>query len=106
LDALALVEEHKPEVLILDMDMPAMNGIAVIKEINRRGIDSLHILVLSGYYDRGVIQEIFRLGADAYITKEAVPELLIEVVTNIGRDVPPEKLKPVPGLLHYRNAII
>lgn len=74
-DALDLAERIKPDVVIMDIEMPGMNGI----EITRRLIaqqPELKVIALSGYVDRNFIDKMLHAGAVAYVSKStAAPEL-------------------------------
>jgi len=75
-EALDLVEKIKPDILVLDLLMPLLNGLEVTRAICRKpGITS--IVILSMHNSEAYIIEALRLGAKAYILKESPPEELI-----------------------------
>lgn len=82
LEALKMVEELKPDVLILDLSMPGMNGVDCLKEIRSRGL-KCRILVLTMYDDEEYIKEVMRSGADGYILKKSADTELIEGIIKI-----------------------
>ncbi len=65
-----LVLELRPDVLVLDLVMPGMNGIDVAKRLSRDAPET-KIVMLSGYADVAYIGESLRNGAMAYVLKEA-----------------------------------
>lgn len=67
-DAIALVTETQPDVLVLDMAMPGMNGLQVTREILVQH-PSLRILVLSMYADEQYVRNAIDAGAHGYILK-------------------------------------
>src|SRR5918997_107583 len=68
--ALDLMIEDAPDVLILDIMMPQMDGYTVLKEIKSSGIrESMKILVLTAKTSESDWVRGYKLGADAYITK-------------------------------------
>ena len=68
--ALDLMMEDAPDVLILDIMMPQMDGYTVLKEIKSSGIrESMKILVLTAKTSESDWVRGYKLGADAYITK-------------------------------------
>ncbi len=77
-EALRLVEELMPDVLLLDVQMPVLDGIAVIDILQRRGVDIL-ILVLSAIDDPLFRQELLARGACKYIPKEEAIYLAAEI---------------------------
>ncbi len=69
LEAIRLVESTQPELLVLDLSMPRMNGIGAIKEI-KKGSPKTKILVLTVQRTEEYILEAFRNGADGYCLKD------------------------------------
>ena len=72
------------DVVLLDMEMPGMNGKEVAVQLKQAG-SSVKILVLSAHDDRQYIQELLANGASGYLTKEEVPEAIIEAVRGVAR---------------------
>jgi DNA-binding NarL/FixJ family response regulator len=83
-EALKLVEKLSPDVVLLDMEMPGMNGKEVAVQLKQAG-SSAKILVLSAHDDKQYIQELLANGASGYLTKEEVPEAIIEAVRGVAR---------------------
>lgn len=78
--ALELVESERPDVVVLDMGMPEVDGLQVLSEMRERGLDS-KVLAFSGF-NGGVEEKAIALGALRYLRKgvgtmkELVPNLL------------------------------
>jgi DNA-binding NarL/FixJ family response regulator len=70
--ALHMVEQLAPDVLLLDVEMPRMNGIQVASQL-RKNESPVRILVLSAYEDRQHILGMLNGGVSGYLTKE-VPD--------------------------------
>jgi DNA-binding NarL/FixJ family response regulator len=70
LQAIRCVEEYRPDLLLLDLSMPRMDGISAIKEIKSRFPDT-KVLALTIHESDDCILEAFRSGADGYCLKEA-----------------------------------
>lgn len=83
-EALRKVEEHMPDVLLLDVEMPFMNGRQVATAIKQRDLP-VQILAISAYDDQHYIQGMLQSGAAGYITKDEVPELLLDAVSGIAQ---------------------
>jgi DNA-binding NarL/FixJ family response regulator len=83
-EALKLVEELSPDVVLLDMEMPGMNGNEVAIHLKQAG-SRVKILALSAHDDKQYIQELLANGASGYLTKEEVPEAIIEAVRGVAR---------------------
>jgi len=69
LNAIRVVENQKPDLLLLDLSMPRMNGIGAIKEIKKHS-PKTKILVLTVQRTEEYILEAFRSGADGYCLKD------------------------------------
>lgn len=80
--ALQEIAEKKPDVTILDIAMPEMDGIQCIKEIKNRGLRT-KIIVLTMYEDENYIKEVMLAGADAYIKKSAVDSELFKAISHV-----------------------
>ena len=74
-ETIELVAKLKPDVLLLDIKMPQMDGIDVAKRITERGYPT-RIVVLSMYTNRSLVRNAFRNGVYAYLLKYAVKEEL------------------------------
>jgi DNA-binding NarL/FixJ family response regulator len=83
-EALHLVDELLPDVLLLDVEMPFLNGIEVARQMKQGGRIT-RILVLSAYDDREYIQEMLANGAAGYLIKDEAPKRIIEAVLGVAR---------------------
>ena len=81
--ALLLVEEMAPDVLLLDMQLPDMKGIEVAQQLQQSGA-SVKILVLSAHDDPQYIHELIEAGAMGYLVKEEAPQVIIDAVRGIA----------------------
>jgi DNA-binding NarL/FixJ family response regulator len=84
IEALKFVEELEPDVLVLDIEMPGMNGIEVARRLNSAGA-AVRILVLSAYDDNEYIQEVLQNGVSGYIIKGEASHWLVEAVRGVAR---------------------
>lgn len=66
-EAIARVEEHDPDVLLLDLGMPVLDGLQVLEAL--QGRPRPRIVVLSGFADPDIEQQATGLGAAAYLIK-------------------------------------
>lgn len=64
------VEELKPDVLLLDINMPIMNGIKALKRLKDDGIDT-KVVILTIHEDREYLLETMQIGASGYILKDS-----------------------------------
>jgi len=86
-EALALVEEHAPDVVLLDVSMPGKTGLEVAKELREAGRE-IGILVLSMHDEPEYVLEAVRAGADGYVLKDVAPAELRDAVAAVrdGRE--------------------
>jgi two-component system KDP operon response regulator KdpE len=88
-DALHLAARHHPDVVLLDLGLPAMDGLDVVRGL--RGWTAVPIVVLSGRETETVKVEALDLGADDYLTKPfGMDELLARIRAAVRRAVVPE----------------
>jgi DNA-binding NarL/FixJ family response regulator len=69
-EALALVAQHRPDAILLDLHMPVLDGIETTKELTRLHPD-VAIVILTTYDDDGSVLAALRAGASSYLTKDA-----------------------------------
>ncbi|MEX0835596.1 MAG: response regulator transcription factor [Nitriliruptor sp.] len=79
---LVAVEEHDPDLLVLDIAMPGLDGLAVAERL-RRDKPDLRIIFLSMHDDDGSLQRAVALGAAGFVSKSASIEELLEAVRAI-----------------------
>ncbi len=71
-EACRLVEQHHPDVAVLDIQMPGLSGIEVTHWIRSEGL-TCGILILTAYDDEPYVQAVLRAGANGYVLKTADP---------------------------------
>lgn len=82
-DALRLVEELAPDVLLLDMEMPNVTGLEVARRLRAAG-SPVRVLALSAYDDEQYIFGLLDSGAAGYLTKDEAPTAIIEAVRGVA----------------------
>jgi DNA-binding NarL/FixJ family response regulator len=82
-ECLARIDELHPDILILDIAMPHMNGEQVARELHRR-YPALKIVALSGYTDRQFVRAMSKAGAKAYVVKSASGRDLIHALRAVA----------------------
>jgi response regulator NasT len=83
-EAVALVKEHKPDLAILDIRMPGLDGLAAAREISAEQLAA--VLILTAYSQRDLIEEARDAGALAYLVKPFNKrELIPAIEVAIGR---------------------
>lgn len=81
-DAILCVEKLKPDLILMDLSMPRMNGMGAIKEIKRQRPET-KILALTVHKTEEYILATLRAGADGYVLKDATHAELVMAVKNI-----------------------
>jgi NarL family two-component system response regulator YdfI len=82
--ALVLIEQLKPDVILMDLNMPKMSGLEVIKALNEKN-NSVPIIILTTYNEGHLIREGLSLGAKGYLLKDTTREELIRTVDSAIR---------------------
>ena len=83
-DAVRLAYSLRPEVVVVDIDMPNLNGIAVA-DLIRRELPDIRVLVLSAHRAQDYVQRIIQSGARGYVLKDATAEELARAVEAVHR---------------------
>lgn len=82
-EALDVVEKTNPDLLIVDIRMPEMNGIEVVKELKKRRPE-VKALVLSMHHTREYVIQSIQAGADGYLLKGSSKEEFVKAVNTIA----------------------
>lgn len=82
-EALALVRRLKPQVLILDLMMPAPDGLEVTRRISRSG-SGTRVIILTMYGDTAFLVDALKGGAAGYIVKESCGTELLQAVHEVA----------------------
>jgi DNA-binding NarL/FixJ family response regulator len=81
-EACELIEQFKPDVAVLDIQMPLMSGIEVTRWVRSNHL-SIGILVLTAYDDAPYVQAVLQAGSNGYVLKTAEPQEIIEGVRDV-----------------------
>ncbi len=81
-EACNLLEQVKPDVVVLDIQMPVMSGIEVTRWIRAHRL-SIGILVLTAYDDDPYVQAVLRSGANGYVLKTADSQEIVQGVRDV-----------------------
>jgi DNA-binding NarL/FixJ family response regulator len=82
--AAELAIEHRPDVLLLDVEMPGLGAPSVIRKVNER-CPGVHIIVLTMYDDASMAQNLLNCGATAYLVKSILRDELIMAIHSVIR---------------------
>ena len=78
-DALAIVDAHKPDVVIMDINMPKVNGVEATKQLIEADAET-KVIILSIHDDENYVTHALKTGARGYLLKEMDADTLIEAV--------------------------
>ncbi|MEV4351370.1 response regulator transcription factor [Actinoplanes sp. NPDC049596] len=81
--ALDLIAETAPEVVLLDMVLPGLDGVEVLRELRRRELPA-RVLVVTSYTDRARLLPAVRAGARGYLSKDVDPNALVAAVRSVA----------------------
>ena len=81
--AVALAERRRPDVVVMDLRMPGMDGIEATEEIIRIMPDA-KVLIFTAYSERALLQRGLESGARGYILKEAPHETLLRAIEKVA----------------------
>lgn len=102
-EAVKLCREHQPDLVLMDVVMPIMDGVEATRIIHKQ-FPQIRVLVLSSFLDHESVHEMLRSGASGYITKDALARDLTTTIraTHEGKAVFSQAvaarlLEPVPA---------
>jgi len=81
--AIALTTKLEPDMVIMDVSMPVMNGLKATKKL-RSMYPSLKILTLTRHTDDGYLRQLIGAGANGYVLKQSAPDELINAIRAVG----------------------
>jgi two-component system nitrate/nitrite response regulator NarL len=82
--ALEKIDELKPDVVLMDINMPEMNGMDVLEVVAEMNLDTKFI-ILSMHEDKEYILRVIRVGADGYILKDVSGDEMIDAIKVVYR---------------------
>jgi DNA-binding NarL/FixJ family response regulator len=82
-EAVRLVEQHRPDVAILDVAMPLLNGIEATRQITKK-MPGTRVLVLSMHADEAYVTQILQAGATGYLLKDSADVDLMQAVSAVS----------------------
>src|SRR5436190_5088215 len=105
LDLTENIRDTKPDVVIMDIDMPVMNGIEGVKLI-RKNFPSVQVLMLTVFDDDEKVFAAIKAGAAGYILKNAEPNNLIQAISEVYNGGAPMTPGIAKKVLHQFQAIL
>ena len=78
-EALDLADQTRPDILLLDLSMPDLDGISVTREIRHR-LPEARVLILTVHEEQALLREAIRAGASGYVLKQAAEGELLSAI--------------------------
>ncbi len=105
--ALAQIREHQPDVAVLDVKMPRLDGVQVLHAVQRDGL-STRIILLSAFIEGELVHQALTGGAVGFLSKESTGTRICEAVTIVSRGevvLGPEMQSVLAGELRLRSPV-
>lgn len=79
-EALQMVDDAKPAIVVLDVMMPGLNGVDVCRQLDH---DNVKVIILTARDDAAIAEECMKAGADAFLTKPFSSIQLLDLVEEL-----------------------
>ena len=83
-DAVAKAQRLRPDVVVMDISMPVLNGLEATRQIRKRA-PGVRVLVLTMHADEEYLFQVLRAGASGYVIKQAAPAELVSAIRAVYR---------------------
>ncbi|MCK9274085.1 MAG: response regulator transcription factor [Syntrophales bacterium] len=97
--AIRSVEKIKPDLILIDLNLPKMSGIAALRSIKKQ-VHEARILVLTDDDNENYVTEVFRLGGNGYCLKDVTGEELVVAIRNVLSGKPYVSASILGNFLH------
>ena len=81
-EVLSWFDNHKADILILDINMPKIDGISVLKSFLSKGLQQ-SVIVLSSYDDSKLIKEVLKIGARCFLAKKCAGHRIVNAINDV-----------------------
>lgn len=86
--AVSMAVDDPPDVVLMDLSMPVLDGVAATREI-MRALPAVRVLVLTSHYTESLVRDAFDAGAQGYLLKESPPNVLVDAIRAVHRGESP-----------------
>jgi len=101
-EAVELVREHRPDVAVMDLQMPVLDGVEATRAIVGEATGT-EVLVLTSFSDHARIDAAIEAGAVGYLLKDAEPEALLDGIRAVARGESPLDPRAARRVLSHRS---
>ncbi len=88
IEALQKLESANASLLILDLNMPILDGLGVLTELAKTPYPNLRVVVMSVLFDRYTVKECLRFGILGYVLKNIEPQIIDHLIQNVKVQAP------------------
>ncbi|WP_416957308.1 response regulator [Nocardioides sp. T5] len=104
-EAVELVREHRPDVAVMDLQMPVLDGVEATRAIVGEATGT-EVLVLTSFSDHARIDAAIEAGAMGYLLKDAEPDALLDGIRAVARGESPLDPRAARRLLSHRSSAV
>ena len=79
-EALSVIKNTEPDVVIVDIGLPDISGVQVVEEIRKVYLNRIKTIVITGSFEKKIVKEVFKKGATSFYSKNNVESKIIEAV--------------------------
>ncbi len=101
-EALVAVAEHRPDVVLMDLSMPEMDGVEATRQIAADHV-GVRVLVLTSFSDQSRIMDALSAGAEGYLLKHSEPKEIVAAIRSVHEGGSPLDPKAARVLLESRR---
>jgi two-component system NarL family response regulator len=83
-EVLALIKQHRPDITLLDLQMPEMNGLEVLMSLNELKLQT-KVIVMTAFANEEDVQRSMKAGARGYLLKDCPQQILLDAVRRVYR---------------------
>lgn len=94
-DALKMVREIKPDVLLLDTILPSLDGMALLERLEKKEKEQTSVIILSAFGKDALAEEAFSMGAKYFLLKPFDAESLLQKIRQCRTQKPSERIFPI-----------
>lgn len=107
IEAMKAVEKSQPDIVLLDISLPYLNGLEITRKISKR-YPKIKVLILTMHNSEEYVIELLTAGAKGYIIKQAAPNELISAIRSVSEGfiyLSPEISKKVAGRINIEGRL-
>src|SRR5690606_39429448 len=84
-EGIAVVAEQRPDVALVDIQLPGMDGVAAMRVMLRQARHPLRVVALTAFDDEDTVMAALRAGASGFLLKDLTPDALLDAVRTVAR---------------------